>query len=62
MEDNSPWRTVINLKYGTEAGRWFTHASRGSYKVGLWKDISKETEQLKIDSLFELGDGCRIKF
>ena len=62
MDDNSPWRTVIKLKYCTEAGEWFTSAPRGSYGVVLWEDISKETELMKNDSLFELGDGCRIKF
>ena len=35
MEDNSPWRTVINLEYGTKVGGWFTHALRGGYGVGL---------------------------
>ena len=35
MEDNSPWRIVINLEYGTKAGGWFTHALRGGYRVGL---------------------------
>ena len=61
VEDNSPWKIVIKLKYGTEAGGWFTRAPRGSYGVGLWKDISKEPEQLKNDGFFELGDDCRIK-
>ena len=28
----------------------------------MWKEISKESEQLKNDSFFELGDGYRIKF
>ena len=62
MEDFSPWRTVISLKYGTEAGGWFTCAPRGNYGVGRWKVISKEILQLKHDILFELGDGSRIKF
>ena len=61
-EENAPWKTVIKLKYGTEVGGWFTNAPRGSYGVGLWKEISKESEQLKNDSFFELGDGYRIKF
>ena len=62
VEENSPWKTVIKQKYCTEAGGWFTNAPRGSYGVGLWKEISKESEQLKNDSSFEIGDGCRIKF
>ena len=62
VEKNSLWKTVIKLKYGTEAGGWFANAPRGSYGIGLWKEISKESEQLKNDRFFELGDGCRIKF
>ena len=61
MDDNSPWKIVIKLKYGTEAGRWFTSVP-SSYGVRLRKDISKKTEQLKNDSFFELGDGYGIKF
>ena len=62
VEDNSPWRTVIRLKYGTEEGGWFTRAPRSSFRSGLWKSISKETVQLKHDNQFELGDRSRIKF
>ena len=30
------------LKYGMEDGGWFSNTPRGSYGVGLWKDIRKE--------------------
>ena len=30
--------------------------------MGLWKEISKETIQLKQNCTFELGDGCRVRF
>ena len=42
MKDNSTWRNVINLKYGSEEGGWFPIIPKGSYGVGLWKEISKE--------------------
>ena len=42
MEDNSTWRCVINLKYGTEARGWFPSLPKSNHGVGLWKEISKE--------------------
>ena len=43
MEDNSTRRNFINLKYGPEEGGWFPIIPKGSYRVSLWKEISKET-------------------
>ena len=60
-ENNSAWRNAIRLKYGIEEG-WFTWSPRGTYGVGLWKAISKETVKLKQDCFLELGDGCKINF
>ena len=37
VEENSLWKTVIKLKYGIEAGGWFTNASGGSYGLGCGK-------------------------
>ena len=42
MEENSVWRNIISLKYGMEEGGWFSNTPRGSYGVGLWKDIGKK--------------------
>ena len=30
--------------------------------MGLWKDISRETKQLKHDCCFVLGDGSKVRF
>ena len=57
MEDNSMWRNVINLKYGSEEGGWFPIIPKGSYRVGLWKEICKETVQIKQFCSIVLGDG-----
>ena len=62
MEVNSPWMHLLSLKYGMEDGGWFPKSPTGSYGVGLWKEISKETTQLKQHYAFELGDGSRVKF
>ena len=56
------WKHVIRIKYQVEKGGWFTKALRGSGSVGLWKDISKENKQVKLDRYFVLGDGSRISF
>ena len=61
MEDNSTWRSVINLKYGTEVGGWFPSLPKSNHGVGLWKEISKEVAQIKHCSI-ELGDGCKTRF
>ena len=47
VEEDSPWKNFIRLKYDTEDGGWFTKNLRGSDDVGLWRDISKELNQLK---------------
>ena len=62
MEDNSIWKSSINTKYGTEDGGWFTSFHRGSFGVDLWKSIAKESDHLKKDCMFKLGDGRKIRF
>ena len=44
VEDNPPWKDSIKLKYGLEENGWFSVEPRGSYGVGLWKDIRKEAQ------------------
>ena len=39
MENDALWRSNISLKYGMEEGGWVSKAVRGSYEVGLWKEI-----------------------
>ena len=41
-----PWKDLIKLKYELEDGGWFSVEPRGSFGVGLWKDIRKEAQQL----------------
>ena len=61
MEKNSTWRKVLRLKYQTEERGWFVKTPRGCSRVGLWKDISKETRPLKQNCCI-LGDGKIIRF
>ena len=62
MEENSSWRFLISLKYEIEEGGCFSKIPRGSYRVGLWKEISKEATQLKQNCSFDLDDGCKVRF
>ena len=41
------WKKVITLKYHIEEGGWFTKEPRGSFKVGLWNDISDAAKKLR---------------
>ena len=62
VEDNPPWKDLIKLKYRLEEGGWFSLEPKGSFGVGLWKDIKSEAQQLKQECIFILGDGERIRF
>lgn len=53
-EQYTTWKEFIKLKYHTEDGG-FTIFPKGSYGVGLWKEISKEVAQLTRNSGFILG-------
>ena len=59
-EDNTTWKNVISLKYGTEEGGWFTRLPRGKASIGLWKGINTEAVKLMQECSFELGEGNRI--
>ena len=54
------WKTIIRIKYGAGGG-WLTKAVRGSFGVGLWKEIYKESFSIKHHNSLILGDGSRIK-
>ena len=68
-ETNSDWKLVISIKYGAEKDGWYTKAGRGSllikkkkagrgsFEVGLWKDIRKEALLQETPSSFVIGNG-----
>ena len=51
-----------SLKYGVDEGGWLTKAVRGSFGVGLWKEIYKKTYSIKLHNNLLIGDGSRVKF
>ena len=56
------WRSIISLKYGMEEGGWFSNSPRGSFGVGLWKDIEKEVIQIRQNCSFEVENGRKVRF
>ena len=62
MEENSVWRNIISLKYGMEDGGWFSNTPRGSYGVGIWKDICKEVIQMRQNCSIEVGIRHKVRF
>ena len=50
------------MKYGMEDGGWFSNIPRGSYGIGLWKDIRKEAMQLLQNCSLEIGHGRKVRF
>ena len=61
MEENSVWRNIISLKYGMEDGGWFFNTPRGSYGVGLWKDIRKVI-QMRQNCSIEVVNERKVRF
>ena len=47
---------------GLKKGDGSPRVPRGSYGVGLWKEICKEALQLKLNSEFVVGEGSRVGF
>ena len=61
-EYSTIWKDVIKLKYVLEEGGWFTKNTRRNYGLGPWKDINKEIVLMKLNCVFILGVGSRVRF
>ncbi|RVW93069.1 Double-strand break repair protein MRE11 [Vitis vinifera] len=42
IEKDNLWKKVLLVKYGQEGFGWRTNGVRGTYEVGVWKEILKE--------------------
>ena len=62
IEKDALWRQVIEMKYGSVWGGWCTSSVNGPYGVGLWKNISQGWPSFSSHILYDIGDGCRVKF
>ncbi|RVW90897.1 Urease [Vitis vinifera] len=62
VEKDNFWRVMIGVKYGQEEFGWKTKEGRGTYGVGVWKEIMKEAKWCWENIKFKVGKGTRIKF
>ena len=53
---------MIGVKYGQEDFGWRTKEARGTYGVGVWKEIMKEAKWCWDNIKFKVGKGTRVKF
>ncbi|KAJ9692984.1 hypothetical protein PVL29_011901 [Vitis rotundifolia] len=56
------WKKVIGTKYGKKGFGWRTKESRGTYGVGVWKEILKEANWCWENLMFKVGKGTRVSF
>ena len=59
---DSLWRIVNGTKFGEDVGGQFTRDIRGSYIIGLWKEIRKDWETLLPKVGYTVGNGRRVQF
>ena len=56
------WKKVIGVKYGQEGCGWRTNEARGTFGVGVWKEILKEASWCWDNIEFKVGRGTKVKF
>ena len=56
------WKKVISVKYGQEGLGWRTNEANGTFGVGVWKEILKETDWCWENIVFTMGNGTKIRF
>ncbi|KAJ9674776.1 hypothetical protein PVL29_023982 [Vitis rotundifolia] len=62
FEKDNLWKRVIGVKYGHEGSGWRTREARGTFGVGVWKEIMKEANWCWESIEFKVGKGTRVKF
>ena len=56
------WKFLITSKYGVDGLGWCSKEVCGPFRVGLWKEILKESSWVKENWSFFVGNGTRIRF
>ncbi|RVW75601.1 hypothetical protein CK203_059101 [Vitis vinifera] len=59
LEKKILWKKVIGVKYGHEGFGWRTNEARGTFGVGVWKEILKDTNWCWDNIGFKGGEGLR---
>ncbi|RVW27602.1 hypothetical protein CK203_103594 [Vitis vinifera] len=62
FEKENLWKKVISVKYGQEGLGWRTNKTNGTFRVGVWKEILKETNWCWENIGFTVGNGTKIRF
>ena len=62
FEKDLLWKKVIRVKYGQEGCGWRTNEARGTFGVGVWKEILKEASWCWDNIEFKVGRGTKVKF
>ncbi|KAL6343074.1 hypothetical protein AAG906_017886 [Vitis piasezkii] len=61
-EKDNLWKKVILVKYGQEGIGRRTNEANGTFGVGVWKEILKETNWCWENIEFKVGKGTKVKF
>ncbi|RVW33138.1 hypothetical protein CK203_094827 [Vitis vinifera] len=62
VEEEFLWRKVTGVKYGQVGFGWRTKEARGTFGVGVWRDILKESSWCWDNIEFKVGKGTKVSF
>nr|CAN73960.1 hypothetical protein VITISV_023007 [Vitis vinifera] len=60
FEEDFFWRRVVGVKYGQLGFGWRTKEARGTFGVGVWRDILKESYWCWDNIEFKVGKGTKL--
>ncbi|RVW55071.1 LINE-1 reverse transcriptase-like [Vitis vinifera] len=60
FEEDKLWKKVIMEKFGQEGLGWRTNEARGTFGVGVWKEILKEVDWCWDNIEFKVGKGTKL--
>ena len=61
-ERNSLWRETTRRKFRESQGGWCSGECRNSFGIGLWKEIRKGWDMVRLNAKFVVGVGSRVRF
>ncbi|RVW13005.1 LINE-1 retrotransposable element ORF2 protein [Vitis vinifera] len=62
FEEDFFWKKVVGVKYGQLGFGWRTKEARGTFGVGVWRDILKESSWCWDNIEFKVGKGTKVSF
>ncbi|RVW65604.1 putative ribonuclease H protein [Vitis vinifera] len=62
FEEDMFWRKVVGVKYGQLGFGWRTKEARGTFGVGVWREILKESSWCWENIKFKVGKGTKVSF